>query len=1001
MLLSSKKHKAIALMTTIGVLLVLSTTAVTFTRLSLMERKSSQNYADKVATRLYAFAGLDHAIAVLVAESSQRGFNDIEDTPWRFPHDESVDIREAISENFPLDVGEETGVSLEDGTALTIRYSGLLKEDDFTLDSYSLKIIDTSTQINLNSHIALPQSGTIGNQQPSNITLNTIVRNLAINCGFTGIDATTVADTLIDINFSPLYNDITQPLPRRWASLDDAVAVINSLGLAVNEDDKQRFIDRITTESWIDDRTSRIVNIDPSTNAIPTFTGEARSPININLASKEVLSSILQGLQAAPVMIDNSAIVRQTSNEGSVSSGDIFDETNIESLPVRIVLDLIPDKATADAIADRIIQFRAIQPFTNWNSFYKFVDGQLNIGVELPLDSDIIARLHPNPGSPEITDSNLGTQIWEEMCRDALKANFNPNNVDSNFNPNNNAFLRVTKGDLFSNTTLESSHTTEFSFSSMGIYEITSLGQMAHSEVGIVAQTIVESNVSVMEILQHTTQQDFEITTTTTPPTFTSTTSYPGVIKNLGWDPEEHVGRVEPEVRSTSPGGSLFSSGFSPSRAGTPDLPDSNSQRFLSFPGVLQDMNIGTSIRDPQNNIVNDGILSDLRQVSDPTQLRFHSIPAMPSGVERGENTTAGSQISYYQGTLEFWVKLTESSNAQMGCGLASATFINPNPPFNPEEGDLPNQANSEGVQFYIFKNTLGELRFSRLYFCITFDDNENPIGTHFTTNADGWDIPGDVWQGQRLLNGFRFPIPRQDVVVRANDLNWEAHTWHQVVVSWSNINPNNPLQVTIDGEQKETAIQNIDFTPETLDDPEYCLLNERAPRDCFNIGGFFRPQVDAARGLFKFSNNVHFSANGTISNVRTFANPGTVVELNNRFENAARYTHTFVIPRKSSLGTLRWSAYPDKRDGGANISVSSIIKDATGSTIANFTEPTVDTEPGFDGNGLPMSNTGVDENFSVEYTVDFNNNGNDVPVLDDVQLRIIRIVYLDIKEVL
>lgn len=1000
MLLSSKKHKAIALMTTIGVLLVLSTTGVTFVRLSIMERQSSQNYTDKVATRLYAFAGIDHAIAVLVTEASEKGFSDIQDTPWRFPHEESVDIREAINENFPLAPGESTGVSIEEGIALAIRYSGLLKESDFTLDSYSLKIIDTSTQINLNSHIALPLSGIPGNQQPSNVTLNRIVRNLAVNCGFSGIDATTIADALIDINFAPFYTDITQPLPRRWRSMDDAVAAINALSLSVSNANRQRFIDRITTDSWIDERTSRAASIDPSTNAIPTFVGEARSPININLASREVLSSILQGLQAAPVIIDNSAIVRQTSSEGSVSSGDIFDETNIESLPVRITLNLIPDKAAADTIADRIISFRAIQPFTNWNSFYKFIDSQLTIGVELPIDTDIIERLHPNPTSPEITDQTLGTRIWEELCRDALKANFNPNNVDNRFNPNINAFLRVTKGDLFSNTSLQGSHSTEFSFSSMGTYEITSLGQMAHANLGIVAQTIIESNVSVMEILQHTTQRDFEDTASTSP-NFTNATSFPAVLKNLGWQPEEHVGRIEPEVRSTNPAGALFASNFAVPRTNTPFLPDSNSQRFLTFPGVLQDMEIGTSIRDPQNNIVNDGIFSDIRQVATPEQLRYHSIPAMPSGVERGQNTTAGAQMSYYQGTMEFWVKLTESSNTQLGSGLVSATFINPTPPYNPEEGDLTNQENSEGVQFYIFKNTLGELRFSRLYFCITFDDSQNPIGTHFTTNADGWNIAGDLWQAERLLNGFRFPIPRQDVVVRANDLNWEAHTWHHVVVSWSNINPNNPLQITIDGEEKETAIQNIDFTPGNLDDPEFCLLNERAPRDCFNIGGFFRPQVDAARGLFKFANNVHFSANGTISNVRTFAAPGTVVELNNRFENTARFTHTFVIPRKSSLGTLRWSAYPDKSDGGANVSVTTTVKDATGGNIASFTEPTDIDAPGFDGNGLPMDRTNVEEGFQVEYSVDFNKNGNDIPVLDDVQLRIIRIAFLEIKEVL
>lgn len=632
----------------------------------------------------------------------------------------------------------------------------------------------------------------------------------------------------------------------------DVARELASLPLSAPQTVQERFLSRVTVSSWIDLKTCVLARCPSTVDEMPEYMREARSPINVNTASEEVIAAVLWDLKASPVL-PNNRVARQLSSDGVVRPGTLYDETELSSTARHVAISLVPNRDTALLIARELVEYRKLAPFKTWAEFHKVLKTMFELNPALvPDDGGVIEEIHPNPTAPEIRDREIGERMWREACVDIIYANCNPNGIENKFNPSHYAFLRTAKSDLFAENPLtgakEKTHSTEFCFAPTGIFEITSLGQVLTEDGRTLAMTLLCSEVSLLSLYRHTTQEDFEAPGTLNGlpyPEFIASTSYPAVVdKNLGWTPDAHVGSVEPAVSHRVSGGELYASAFAVPRGDTPRLPLSNSDRFNCYPETLQSMKIGTRFRDPENNLLNDGILSDYRQFSTPSQLRYHSIPAMPAGVSRGENCPGGSNISYYEGTLEFWVKLTEHSNTQMGCGLLSATFVNPNPPYT-EDGEDPYKLPhpySEGVQFYIFKNTLGELRFSRIYFCLTYDNNGAPIGTHYTSDADGWNAGAESWRGGVVASGFYFPVPRQEVVVRAGELDWAANTWHHIAVSWGNKDPANPMTVTIDGEEKEVAIQDVFFTPQTSD-PEFCLLNERGPRDCFNICGFFGPR--------------------------------------------------------------------------------------------------------------------------------------------------------------
>lgn len=991
----------------VSIQMVLAVLAVCFVHMALLERHVGNHFADKVASRLCALAGIERAIAGLAEEWCRQGYSDWTNAMWRYPPSPETPLLESSQATFGTP--GERATSYEQGSVAGVRYASTLaalSPGSLFVHCYALKIVDCNGQLNLNSHIAIPEDPLQpADQASANATLQRLVKNLALLCDLPDADAVRAAETLTPLTWDPHYRDANAPLPRRWINLKDAADALSALAPPLPAGALQRLLARLTVSAWIDTKTFVVRDYPLASEAIPRYLREARSPININVASEEVIAAVLWQLEAAPVLLDNQSVRRAESNDGVTAPGKLYDETETGSRHRRVRIVAVPTRERAMLLARKIAQFREARPFTSRAVFNKFVEtwscgnGEAD---DLPYDGDTVDQLHPHANAPEIVDRTLGRRLWQEACWDIIRSNADANVVDNCFNASRHAAHVTVKSDLFRDDAGQRrrTHSTEFCFGPAGRFAIAAVGRLLFLDC-LQSETLIESEISLGSLFAHTTQADFEtpaLAATPIAPMFADTTSYPGVVgKNLDWRPDLHVGRIEAIVQHDDNVPPYLY--VAPPRGKTPLLPASNSERFLTAPSPLQTMRVGSELRDPQNNLQNDGLFSDLRQVADIGDIRYHSLPAMPTGAQRGQNYVAGARFPYYKGTLEFWVKLNDHSNTQLGCGLFSATLVNPNPPYREDAGEadsLPHPY-SEGVQFYVWKNSLGQLRFSRIYFCLTYDGGGSLIGTHFLTDADGWNAGTGSWRAAAQSGGLYFPCPRQDVVVRT--LDWPAHSWHHVAVSWSSLNVNQPMQVVIDGARQDTAVQQVEFTP-SRSDPEFCLLNELAPRDCINIGGFFRPQPHTRFGLFKFARAVHFPANATIAYARVYDSPLTPPYYPRCGD--ASYTHNFVMPRPGVLGVLVYTASPARESGQPHVTARARVYDSGGSESGEFATPDTPGEAGYEGDGLPLGRTRVTAGARVQYTLDLHAllNGNDNAVVEDVNLRLVHVSFLYYQEI-
>ncbi|MBI5369237.1 MAG: hypothetical protein HZA54_19530, partial [Planctomycetes bacterium] len=218
-----------------------------------------------------------------------------------------------------------------------------------------------------------------------------------------------------------------------------------------------RVRDFLTCRAWVDPGAIRW------SAAAPRWTREPRAPIDVNLAPKEVLVAVLWGLAAQVNTLD--AAGRAT----------------------RLAVGPIA-RARAEAIADQIIANRPSgrtgRPWSEWTTFSR----------------EVISRLR-------------GLTRAE---KDLLRANFDPNSNLRKLNPDRLlaepdpdgtgtagcAPTLIDKSDLTASST-------EFCFSSMGWYEIESLGRVAVGGRAVAGATL-RATVKLFDVWRATSQRDFE-----------------------------------------------------------------------------------------------------------------------------------------------------------------------------------------------------------------------------------------------------------------------------------------------------------------------------------------------------------------------------------------------------------------------------------------------------------------------------------------------------------
>ncbi|MHC4608002.1 MAG: hypothetical protein ACYTAF_13915, partial [Planctomycetota bacterium] len=442
-----KARRGVALVVVLGVLVVLSFLAATFTTLSATERSISRNYLDHVRARLLAQSGVEHAVAHL-RDILRRGF---------FPEDGP-----------PLFCGAP------------VEFTGTMASGTYAPrgDRYLLRIADASGMIHVNDGLAYDPDHSV------NRNLRRVLNALGAQ---PGVDLPDLGDRILEARppggyaskhdlFAALGTDRVRPFLTTHAWVDPAVAEPVPLSEAAIDcypvsferpsspdgpihrhgHQKNALGRPIRDPLRFDDGVYGLDSLHPQWIEIV-----ARAPVNVNTAPREVLIALLTDLRG--FFLDERTDSPLTPGYGWMDHRMTYDRRGNDGDEIGFLR--LTASLDAPAIADAIIDARA---FRSWAQFNTFADGLV----------------------PDIVPSQAEA--------DVLKANFNPNLNLNELNPDRALHTLVDKTDLVV-------HSTEFCFTPMGYFEIESTGQVMPE----VAESKLSAVVRLFDAHRETTQQQF------------------------------------------------------------------------------------------------------------------------------------------------------------------------------------------------------------------------------------------------------------------------------------------------------------------------------------------------------------------------------------------------------------------------------------------------------------------------------------------------------------
>jgi hypothetical protein len=221
----------------------------------------------------------------------------------------------------------------------------------------------------------------------------------------------------------------------------------------------------------------------------------------------------------------------------------------------------------------------------------------------------------------------------------------------------------------------------------------------------------------------------------------------------------------------------------------------------------------------------------------------------------RGQNIYGN--VPYYRGGLAFWVKFEFDGDDPVFSGLLACTQV-----IKEVVPAAQDYTGSEGTQFFIFKNTKGQLRVVRMYYHQAFPEAGGGEGGGDGGLVQLFPDPG-LGEGDEQSAGAQNPIfenldqqktiSRADLVVDVS--HFKAHEWHHIALDWDDQNPAFPIRIYIDFAPVQQG-GGRPFRPQQLVDGtanSWCRLNQRQPIDGLQIGGIVRHQGVADAGVFKW----------------------------------------------------------------------------------------------------------------------------------------------------
>ncbi len=260
----------------------------------------------------------------------------------------------------------------------------------------------------------------------------------------------------------------------------------------------------------------------------------------------------------------------------------------------------------------------------------------------------------------------------------------------------------------------------------------------------------------------------------------------------------------------------------------------------------------------------------------------------------RGTNILGN--VPYYKGGLAFWVKFDFDGDDPVFSGLLGCTQVIKE--VSPSASDY---SGSEGTQFFVFKNSKGQLRIVRMYYHQAFlaaAGGEGSAGGGADTGTGIRLFPdpgtGDA-AGGGAPGGTQNPILQEldpkKIISRCDTTpvdvsHFKAHEWHHIAVEWDDDNPVNNVKLHIDFQDMREEAANR-FPQARVDSTanSWVRLNERQPRDGLMVGGIIREQGVSDAGVFKWFTNTTATEGGSgveviARNVKRILANATIDEL-------------------------------------------------------------------------------------------------------------------------
>ncbi|MGE3963346.1 MAG: hypothetical protein AB7I09_04520 [Planctomycetota bacterium] len=954
------------------VLALLAIIATTFAALMRLERKATQNFANTVRADLVAASAESALIASFRGGLNWNAFTDsrIERSPWLYLDDDGKFAYGGLRE---LDTADPSDTSL----GLTI---GSLGTVDSAMGFFKTKVIDTAAQININGQqdSLADMLDNLGRALKSDGRYNVNPFFAEPDEGgrqIKGADIIRFRNTLEGNRFESKAQLVEILGQQNYALVADFLTAHSWV-----DQSTYRSADAVVRYNTLDPNQANTgvggdgISLRTDVVGASRLVYEPRAPININTAPEPVLVAVLAGLagrRAFPlVQVDRGPILGKERSEidltdnGSLAPGD--EENTLRQTPVWVYTEPL-SLEVAQRLAREIIAQRKRAPFREWSSgqpgpaatgFEEFVnrldDGifpnQTSITVVNPQDirgsnaaknsllrgTGLYQASHMqfsqgHPSNESSTRNSRGlanSRQWAwyyDLVRGVLLANFNPNTRLNKFNPNSSAYCAVDKFGLVKLSGEGANaaqgqpiagHTTEFCFDSNGIYEVSTVADIAteNSENAFVpgeriARAKRRSIVKVFEVLRHTTQADFERPFRAG--SFNSAndrkyvTTYPDPMDALHDDlfyGSEVDGRVEisgytdalrQELDPTKRGDFFNGRGEIQSYTGF-RFRDDRSRSNLAKISRGEGSRRGTEFLSEMNKVLDLEFSRSGSQLMKRYSTYYWGLEDAADEGARVREMLVGTVLNgsdlFPDGVNSSLYRY--SSRAQGFLRMPASVYrdvpSNPGPlnrNYTNTTGNLPYYQG--GVSFWVkLENDGNDPVFNGLFSAtqvqtktgVQLTDSE---GTQFYV----WRSTSGQLRITRLYYHRAFqqgstalPIPefpeegedsggldpdeqyvdpkkvwaRTDVVVDIS--NWRAREWHHLAIGYDDELPGNRVKVEVD-------FQDVGAISHNLGQEQFVTLNEEEPKDGMYVAGFFRDQALDDEGLFKFGTNT--SADG------------------------------------------------------------------------------------------------------------------------------------------